>query len=143
MAPRPAIGDKPLFLSYGQVHDYLECPARYRYGHVVRIPTPASHQMVYGKALHAAAQAYHERTGSWDLGGADPGVGVGPEVTAFIRPEGYLVTRFIEGSPVSDEAVHRPETIVRHLAYSHPVFDGAAIRARLGRTEPRFGPLAD
>ena len=36
------------------------------------------------------------------------GVGVGPEVTAFIRPEGYLVTRFIEGSPVSDEAVRRP-----------------------------------
>ena len=44
---------------------------------------------------------------------AAAGVGVGPEVTAFIRPEGYLVTRFIEGSPVSDEAVHRPETIGR------------------------------
>ena len=38
---------------------------------------------------------------------AAAGVGVGPEVTAFIRPEGYLVTRFIEGSPVSDEAVHQ------------------------------------
>ena len=61
VAPRPAIGDKPLFLSYGQVHDYLECPAKYRYGHLVRIPTPVSHQMVYGKALHAAAQAYHRR----------------------------------------------------------------------------------
>ncbi|MEO6578980.1 MAG: PD-(D/E)XK nuclease family protein, partial [Candidatus Limnocylindria bacterium] len=34
---------------------------RYRYGHVVRIPTPASHQMVYGRALHAAAQAFHRR----------------------------------------------------------------------------------
>ena len=41
---------------------------------------------------------------------AAAGVGVGPEVTAFIRPEGYLVTRFIEGSPVSDEAVHRAAT---------------------------------
>ena len=39
---------------------------------------------------------------------AAAGVGVGPEVTAFIRPEGYLVTRFIVGEPVSDEAVHRP-----------------------------------
>ncbi len=29
--------------------------------HVVRIPTPASHQMVYGRALHAAVQAYHRR----------------------------------------------------------------------------------
>lgn len=42
---------------------------------------------------------------------AAAGVGVGPEVVAFVRPEGYLVTKFIEGSPVSLEAVHRPETI--------------------------------
>lgn len=44
---------------------------------------------------------------------AAAGVGVGPEVVAFIRPEGYLVTRFIEGSPVSEAAVHRPETLLR------------------------------
>ena len=60
-APRRALGDRPLVLSYGQIHDYLDCPARYRYGHVVRIPTPVSHQMVYGRALHAAAQAFHRR----------------------------------------------------------------------------------
>ncbi len=59
--PRTAVGDRPLVLSYGQVNDYLECPAKYRYGHVVRIPTPASHPMVYGRALHAAVQAYHRR----------------------------------------------------------------------------------
>ena len=49
-------------------------------------------------------------------------MGVGPEVTAFIRPDGYLVTRFIEGSPVSDEAVHRPETLrrVAEFAPTHP-----------------------
>ncbi|MGH2418064.1 MAG: ATP-dependent helicase [Candidatus Limnocylindria bacterium] len=58
---RPQIGDRPLVLSYGQVNDYLDCPAKYRYAHVVRIPTPASHQMVYGRALHAAVQAYHRR----------------------------------------------------------------------------------
>jgi ATP-dependent DNA helicase UvrD/PcrA len=59
--PRPQLGDRPLTLSYGQINDYLDCPAKYRYGHVVRIPTPASHQMVYGRALHAAVQAYHRR----------------------------------------------------------------------------------
>jgi DNA helicase-2/ATP-dependent DNA helicase PcrA len=58
---RPQVGDRPLVLSYGQINDYLDCPARYRYAHVVRIPTPASHQMVYGRALHAAVQAYHRR----------------------------------------------------------------------------------
>jgi thiamine kinase-like enzyme len=58
---------------------------------------------------------------------AAAGVGVGPEVTAFIRPEGYLVTRFIEGSPVSDEAVHTPETIRRVADSIRRVHEGPAI----------------
>ncbi len=58
---------------------------------------------------------------------AAAGVGVGPEVTAFIRPEGYLVTRFIEGSPVSDEAVHRPETLRRVADSLRRIHDGPAI----------------
>ena len=58
---------------------------------------------------------------------AAAGVGVGPEVTAFIRPEGYLVTRFIEGVPVSDEAVHRPETIRRVADSIRRVHEGPAI----------------
>jgi thiamine kinase-like enzyme len=58
---------------------------------------------------------------------AAAGVGVGPEVTAFIRPEGYLVTRFIEGSPVSDEAVHRPETLERVAASLRRIHDGPPI----------------
>jgi thiamine kinase-like enzyme len=55
------------------------------------------------------------------------GVGVGPEVTAFIRPEGYLVTRFIVGPPVSDEAVHRPETLRRVADSLRRIHDGPAI----------------
>jgi thiamine kinase-like enzyme len=39
--------------------------------------------------------------------------GVGPEVVAFVRPAGVLVTRFIEGQPVSDAAVHLPDTLRR------------------------------
>jgi thiamine kinase-like enzyme len=58
---------------------------------------------------------------------AAAGVGVGPEVTAFIRPEGYLVTRFIEGSPVSDEAVHRPDTIARVADSLRRIHDGPPI----------------
>ena len=30
-------------------------------------------------------------------------LGVGPEVVAFVEPDGYLVTRFLEGSPVEPE----------------------------------------
>jgi thiamine kinase-like enzyme len=58
---------------------------------------------------------------------AAAGVGVGPEVTAFIRPEGYLVTRFIVGSPVSDEAVHRTDTIGRVADSLRRIHDGPAI----------------
>ena len=58
---------------------------------------------------------------------AAAGVGVGPEVTAFIRPEGYLVTRFIEGAPVPDELIHRPETIARVAASLRRIHDGPAI----------------
>src|SRR4051812_34262757 len=58
---------------------------------------------------------------------AAAGVGVGPEVTAFIRPEGYLVTRFIVGSPVSDEAVHRATTLRRVADSLRRVHDGPPI----------------
>src|SRR5688572_17069176 len=40
-------------------------------------------------------------------------VGVGPEVVAFIEPEGYLVTRYIVGDVVSPEAIRQPEALER------------------------------
>src|SRR3954452_490611 len=58
---------------------------------------------------------------------AAAGVGVGPEVTAFIRPEGYLVTRFIEGSPVSDDAVHRAAPLRRVGESLRRIHDGPPI----------------
>ena len=58
---------------------------------------------------------------------AAAGVGIGPEVTAFIRPEGYLVTRFIDGAPVSDAAVHQPATIERVAASLRRIHDGPPI----------------
>src|SRR5437879_2255208 len=39
--------------------------------------------------------------------------GVGPEVIAFIEPEGVLVTRFIEGQPVRDHTIHDPVMLER------------------------------
>ena len=58
---------------------------------------------------------------------AAAGVGVGPEVTAFIRPEGYLVTRFIDGSRVSDAAVHQRETLARVGQSLRRIHDGPPI----------------
>ena len=39
--------------------------------------------------------------------------GVGPDVIAFIEPEGVLVTRFIEGQPVRDHTIHEPVMLER------------------------------
>jgi len=58
---------------------------------------------------------------------AAAGVGVGPEVVAFIRPEGYLLTRFIEGSPVSLAEVRRPETLRRVADSIRRVHGGPAV----------------
>ena len=58
---------------------------------------------------------------------AAAGVGVGPEVIAFIRPEGYLVTRFIVGTSISDAAIHEPITIRRVADSIRRIHGGPAI----------------
>ena len=58
---------------------------------------------------------------------AAAGVGVGPEVTAFIRPEGYLVTRFIEGAPVPIDEVRTTDTLTRIADSLRRIHQGPAI----------------
>ena len=36
---------------------------------------------------------------------------IAPEVVYFIQPEGYLITRFVEGSPLSPQEVKQPENL--------------------------------
>ena len=40
-------------------------------------------------------------------------LGIAPEVVAFIEPEGYLVTKFIEGRPIPAEELKQPENLAR------------------------------
>ena len=58
---------------------------------------------------------------------AAAGVGVGPEVTAFIRPEGYLLTRFIDGSPIPEGAAREPATLERVARSLRRIHDGPPI----------------
>ncbi|HSB90840.1 MAG TPA: phosphotransferase [Anaerolineales bacterium] len=48
-------------------------------------------------------------------------VGVGPEVVHFLRPEGYLVTRFIDGRPIDEGEIGRPEMIRRVVEALHKI----------------------
>jgi thiamine kinase-like enzyme len=57
-------------------------------------------------------------------------VGVGPEVVAFVEPEGYLVTRFIDGEVVTPEAIREPEPLRRVAQSLRAVHAGPPIPAR-------------
>ena len=64
--PRPR-GGEPLVLSFYAVDDYLTCPLRYKYGHVLRVPLAPHHSLIYGSALHAAVAEFHRRHARGDV----------------------------------------------------------------------------
>jgi len=43
-------------------------------------------------------------------------LGIAPEVVAFIEPEGYLVTKFIEGRPIPLEEMRQPQNLLQVAA---------------------------
>jgi thiamine kinase-like enzyme len=55
---------------------------------------------------------------------------VGPEVAGFVEPEGYLVTRFVEGRPIPVEEMRRPNTVRRVAEVLRRIHDGPAIPGR-------------
>jgi thiamine kinase-like enzyme len=69
------------------------------------------------RAEHAATQAAAE-------------LGIAPEVVAFLEPEGYLVTRFVEGRILPPEEVRRPDVLRRVAATLRRVHDGAPFPTR-------------
>jgi DNA helicase-2/ATP-dependent DNA helicase PcrA len=52
---------EPLSLSFYQIDDYLTCPAKFKYAHVLRMPLAPHHAIIYGSALHKAVQLFHNR----------------------------------------------------------------------------------
>lgn len=54
-------------------------------------------------------------------------LGIGPEVVAFIDADAVLVTRFIQGTPVTPEAAARPEMLARIAASIRQVHAGPPI----------------
>jgi thiamine kinase-like enzyme len=58
------------------------------------------------------------------------GIGVGPEVVDVLRPEGYLVTRFIDGEPIPVETMRTPAMIERLALALRAIHDGPSIPGR-------------
>jgi len=53
-SPAPLSAKETLTLSYFQVDDYLSCPLKYKFRHVLRVPVQPHHALVFGRILHNA-----------------------------------------------------------------------------------------
>jgi len=54
-----AVGPDLIPLSHRQVDDYLTCPLKYRYIHVLRVPVRPHHAMIFGNAVHQAIRLFN------------------------------------------------------------------------------------
>lgn len=50
--PKRKPGQAPLPLSFFQVDDYLTCPLKYKYRHIIRLPVLPHYTLIYGRVLH-------------------------------------------------------------------------------------------
>ncbi len=140
-APR-AVEDGPLTLSFYAIDDYLTCPAKYRYSHVLRVPLAPHHAIVYGAALHQAVQEFHRRHARGDVMTEDELIG------AFERAwagEGFLSRDHEEARLDAGRAALRrfraeqlepsatiPAYVEREFSFS---LDGDRIRGRWDRVD--------
>lgn len=54
----PMAPEAPLQLSYYKIDDYLTCPLKFKYTHILHMPIYQHHAVIYGAALHQAIAAY-------------------------------------------------------------------------------------
>jgi len=52
-------GKAVLELSHRKIDDYLTCPMKYRYIHVLKVPIRQHHAVIYGYAIHQAIKLYN------------------------------------------------------------------------------------
>jgi DNA helicase-2/ATP-dependent DNA helicase PcrA len=135
---------EPLTLSFGQIDDYLTCPLKYRYLHVLRVPVAPHHAMIYGSALHKAVQEFHRRHARGDV------MTEAELIDAFEvawRNEGYLTREHEEARLEAGRAALRrfrteqlvpgtsiPAYVERDFAFS---LNGNRIRGRWDRVDIR------
>jgi len=49
-----------LNLSFYQIDDYLTCPLKYKYVHILRVPIMEHHTVIYGRAMHDSVTKYFQ-----------------------------------------------------------------------------------
>ncbi|MBI5047633.1 MAG: UvrD-helicase domain-containing protein [Deltaproteobacteria bacterium] len=58
---QPMPDDTVLSLSYYQIDDYLTCPLKYKYIHILKVPLLPHHTVMYGKAMHEVVSVYFRK----------------------------------------------------------------------------------
>ncbi len=58
--PAPVSPESLLGLSFYHIDDYLTCPLKYKYVHILRVPIMEHHTVVYGRAMHDAVTKYFQ-----------------------------------------------------------------------------------
>ncbi len=59
-AIRNVAQDEFIYLSFYQIDDYLSCPLKYKYVHILRVPIMEHHTVIYGRAMHEAVTKYFQ-----------------------------------------------------------------------------------
>ena len=49
----------PKFVSYSQLETFSQCPLKYKYRYVLRLPTPPSHALSFGQTIHRTLRDFH------------------------------------------------------------------------------------
>ncbi len=147
VASRSRTGE-PITLSFYAIDDYLTCPLKYKYAHVLRVPLAPHHSIIYGAAIHAAVAEFHKRHARGDVMSEEQLVDA---FTAAWRSEGFLSREHEEARLAAgrdslrrfrDEQL-RPGAIIP--AYVEREFsfllDGDRVRGRYDRVDiiPRDG----
>ena len=60
-APSKIPDEEVISLSHYQIDDYLTCPLKFKYVHILKVPILPHHAVVYGRAIHEAVKEYHRR----------------------------------------------------------------------------------
>ncbi len=108
-------------LSHYQVDDYLTCPLKYKYIHVLRVPIREHHSVVYGKALHEAISFYLRRKlveGSGAQAGPGPGSRVSEAEVLQVFEEAWQSVGFLSREH-EDLRLEEGRAVLRRFVAEH------------------------
>ncbi len=133
---------EPLTLSFYAIDDYLTCPLKHKFAHLLRVPLAPHHSIIYGAALHAAVSEFHKRHARGEVMGEDQLVAA---FEAAWASEGFLSREHEEARLASGrDALRRfrdaqlrpgvvpPAYVERDFSF---LLDGDRVRGRFDRVD--------